>query len=97
MGPVQGWDVLLLTLGGSGRVGSAVWALQTQAHTLTEPEAQSTGHKMECRELSSHGGPWEMGKQEQSSLLLKTAHFHFLCVGAVGLIHVTAFCVLVIC
>lgn len=45
MGPVQGWDLLLLTLGGSGRVGSALWALQT----LAEPETQSTGHKQSAK------------------------------------------------
>lgn len=50
----------------------------------------------ECRELSCHGGPWETGKQEQTSLL-KTVYFHFLCVGTAWLIHVPAFCLLVIC
>lgn len=34
LGPVQGWDLLLLTLGVSGRVGSGAWALQTQAHKV---------------------------------------------------------------
>lgn len=67
LGPVQGWDLLLLTLGGSGRVDSAVWALQTQAHM---DRARDTKYwaQVECKELSSHGGSWEMGKQEQSSL-----------------------------
>lgn len=30
LGPAQGWDLLLLTRGGSGRIGSGVWALQSQ-------------------------------------------------------------------
>lgn len=61
LGPVHGWDLLLLTRGGSGWIGSG-------GVGSAEPVTQNTGHEIDCRELSSHGGPWEMGKQEQSSL-----------------------------